>query len=173
MSLQTLPTEMQLQILDFLSVPELLRLSKTCRCLQNVARGPSLWKNYTHIDVGELHELENDDFIQLISKCPNLKHANFEDTLIEDSALERLASDCPDIDELNLFNCQAITLYSIQFYIASKKPPIQNWRSWTLEIVILMVPTHGTLERWSNFAHMSTYCTRSSPDSLIVILQLC
>ena len=48
---------------------------------------------------------------------PNLKYANFEDTLIEDSALERLASDCPDIDELNLFNCQAITLYSIQFYI--------------------------------------------------------
>ena len=42
MSLQTLPTEMQLQILDFLSVPELLRLSKTCRFLQNVARDPSL-----------------------------------------------------------------------------------------------------------------------------------
>ena len=111
MSLLSIPTELQLHIMDLLSVPELLRLSKTCCCLQEVASDPSLWKNFTHIDVGKSQELENDEFIQLISKCPKLKYANFEDTLIEDSALERLANDCSELEHVNLSDCNEISLY--------------------------------------------------------------
>ena len=63
----------------------------------------------THIDIGHLTVFTNDDLIKFASKCSKLKYANFEDTRIEDSALERLASDCPNLEHLKLSNCILIT----------------------------------------------------------------
>ena len=63
----------------------------------------------THIDIGHLTVFTNDDLIKFTSKCSKLIYANFEDTRIEDSALERLASDCPNLEHLKLSNCLLIT----------------------------------------------------------------
>ena len=63
----------------------------------------------THIDIGHLAVFTNDDLIVFASKCSKLKYANFEDTRIEDSALERLANDCPNLEHLKLSKCFEIT----------------------------------------------------------------
>lgn len=63
----------------------------------------------THIDIGHLTVFTNDDLIKFASKCSKLKYANFEDTRIEDSFLERLASDCPNLEHLKLSSCLLIT----------------------------------------------------------------
>lgn len=63
----------------------------------------------THIDIGHLSVFTNDDLILFASKCSKLKYANFEDTRIEDSALARLAIDCPSLETLKLSKCFEIT----------------------------------------------------------------
>ena len=70
-----------------------------------------------HIDIGFLFELSNDDILTFVSKCPKLKFANFEATRIEDSALERLAQDCPDLEDLRISECLQITIAGIEAFL--------------------------------------------------------
>ena len=69
-----------------------------------------------HIDIG-FSNTQNDDIMQLISGCSKLKYANFEDTRIEDSALARLAQDCPDLEDLRISECLQITVAGIEAFL--------------------------------------------------------
>ena len=71
----------------------------------------------THIDIGGHYVFEDADIIDLISKCPKLKHANFETTQIEDSALARLAFGCPDLEQLYLSDCVYITGQGVEVFL--------------------------------------------------------
>merc|ERR1712012_764101 len=70
-----------------------------------------------HIDIGRLHELSNDDILTFISKCSKLKYANFEGTRIENSALARLAQNCPDLEDLRISKCLRITVAGIETFL--------------------------------------------------------
>ena len=70
----------------------------------------------THIDIGNIRVFRNDD-IKIVSKCSKLKYASFEYTRIEDSVLERLANDCPDLEDLNLSECRHITVAGIEAFL--------------------------------------------------------
>ena len=71
----------------------------------------------THIEIGGHRVFKNADFIDLISKCSKLKHANFEYTQIEDSALAKLALGCPDLELLKLLECHEITEQGIEAFL--------------------------------------------------------
>ena len=71
----------------------------------------------THIDIGFLVKFRNDHVSTFISKCSKLKYANFENTLIEDSALAMLASNCPDLEDLKISECVQITLQGIKEFL--------------------------------------------------------
>ena len=70
-----------------------------------------------HIDIGDLYELSNDDILTFVSKCSKLKYANFEGTRIEDSALARMAQDCPDLEDLRISECLRITVAGIDAFL--------------------------------------------------------
>ena len=69
-----------------------------------------------HIDIG-YSNIQNDDIMQLVSGCSKLNYANFECTRIEDSALARLARDCPDLETLKLSGCSEITGQGIEAFL--------------------------------------------------------
>ena len=88
--------------------------SLTARSLKIIADNcPQL----THIGIVDHFELENEDILQLVSKCTKLKSANFENTRIEDSSLAKLAFDCPDLETLNLTECVEITKQGIESFL--------------------------------------------------------
>ena len=86
----------------------------TSRSLDSIADNCPL---LTHIDIGNQDVFTNDDLIKFVSKCSKLKYANFEDTLIEDSTLVRMARDCPDLEHLDISNCRAITLQGVEAFL--------------------------------------------------------
>lgn len=71
MSLLTTPREVQLIIFGQLSVPELLRVSKTCHQLKEVARDPALWKKLTL--TYERVKNKNEACMNHISRCSSLR----------------------------------------------------------------------------------------------------
>ena len=71
----------------------------------------------THIDISKLLVFKNADIINLVSKCPKLKHVNFGYTGIKDDALARLARDCPELEHLNIKGCANITEQGIEEFL--------------------------------------------------------
>ena len=85
----------------------------TGRCLNIIADNcPQI----THIDIENIRMLTNDD-IKIVLKCSKLKYANFEHTRIEDNVLERLANDCPDLEDLNISRCLLIKAAGIEAFL--------------------------------------------------------
>ena len=71
----------------------------------------------THIDLGCLDIIENDDLLKLATNCVNLKFANFEETRIEDSTLAMLARNCKNLESLNVSWCENITEKGIEAFL--------------------------------------------------------
>jgi len=59
----------------------------------------------TYIGIGHLTMFSSNDIRQLVTKCPKLKHANFEKTCVDDTALALMAQNCPDLEYLNISGC--------------------------------------------------------------------
>ena len=99
-----------------------LNIKNTAYLTQHSLTGRSLriiadnCPHITHIDIGNIRVFRNDD-IKIVSKCSKLKYASFEYTRIEDSVLERLANDCPDLEDLNLSQCLQITVAGIKSFL--------------------------------------------------------
>ena len=99
-----------------------LNIKNTAYLTQHSLTGRSLriiadnCPHITHIDIGNIRVFRNDD-IKIVSKCSKLKYASFEYTRIEDSFLERLANDCPDLEDLNLSQCLQITVAGIKSFL--------------------------------------------------------
>ena len=50
----------------------------------------------THIGIGHLESFSDTTITKLVTKCPKLKHANFEETNFSNSALDMMSRNCPD-----------------------------------------------------------------------------
>ena len=59
----------------------------------------------TYIGIGHLTMFSSNDILQLVTKCPKLKHANFEKTRVDDTALAVMAQNCLDLEYLNISGC--------------------------------------------------------------------
>ena len=88
--------------------------SLTIRSLDIIADNCHL---LTHIDIGNQYVFTNDDLIEFVSKCSKLKYVNFENTVIEDSFLARLASDCRDLEHLNISECFSVTAQGVEAFV--------------------------------------------------------
>ena len=51
---------------------------------------------------------------QLVTNCPKLKHANFKNTKIDDTALAMMSTNCPDMEYLNISGCRSVTEDGLQ-----------------------------------------------------------
>ena len=71
----------------------------------------------THIDLGWLDIIDNNDLLKLIAKCVNLQLANFEETRIEDSTLALMARNCPNLEHLKIAGCDMITEEGIEAFL--------------------------------------------------------
>jgi len=62
----------------------------------------------TYIGIGHLWNVRN-NITKMVERCPKLKHANFEDTNINDSTLALMSKHCPDLEYLNIAGCDDVT----------------------------------------------------------------
>ena len=63
----------------------------------------------THIGIGHLIHFSGTSITQLVTNCPKLIYANFEDTNFNDTALAKMSENCPDLEYLNISGCGHIT----------------------------------------------------------------
>ena len=63
----------------------------------------------THIGIGHLEFFESDIITKIVENCPKLKYANFEETNFDDTALEKMSKNCPDLEVLNIVGCDDVT----------------------------------------------------------------
>ena len=63
----------------------------------------------THIGIGHLESFSDTTITKLVTKCPKLKHANFEETNFSNSALDMMSRNCPDLEYLNITGCRYVT----------------------------------------------------------------
>ena len=59
----------------------------------------------TYIGIGNLTMFSSNDILQLVTKCPKLRHVNFEKTHVDDTALAVMAQNCSDLEYLNISGC--------------------------------------------------------------------
>ena len=78
----------------------------SCRSLDLIAdKCPQL----THIGIGHIWNVSRVSITQLVSRCPKLKYANFEATDCNDTALNMMSQNCPDLEYLNIVGCELVT----------------------------------------------------------------
>jgi len=63
----------------------------------------------THIGIGRLESFSNISITQLVTNCPKLIYANFEDTSFNDTALAKMSENCPNLEYLNIAGCGNVT----------------------------------------------------------------
>ena len=66
----------------------------------------------TYIGIGNLTMFSSNDILQLVTKCPKLRHVNFEKTHVDDTALAVMAQNCSDLEYLNISGCGYYYLFS-------------------------------------------------------------
>ena len=67
----------------------------------------------TYIGIGNLAMFRSNDILELVTKCPKLKHANFERTHIDDAALDMMSTNCLELEYLSISGCYKITPHSL------------------------------------------------------------
>ena len=68
----------------------------------------------TYIGIGNLTMFSSSSITQLVTNCPKLKHANFKNTKIDDTALAMMSTNCPDMEYLNISGCRSVTEDGLQ-----------------------------------------------------------
>ena len=63
----------------------------------------------THIGIGHLIHFSGTSITQLVTNCPKLIYANFEDTSFNDTALAKMSENCPNLEYLNIAGCANVT----------------------------------------------------------------
>ena len=63
----------------------------------------------THIGIGHLESCIDASITRIVTNCSKLKYANFEDTVFNDTSLAMISKNCPDLEYLNIVNCQNVT----------------------------------------------------------------
>ena len=71
----------------------------------------------THIDIGNLTMFSSSSITNLVTNCPQLKHANFEQTMVDNTALAIMSKKCPDLEYLNISNCDRITQEGMESFV--------------------------------------------------------
>ncbi len=71
----------------------------------------------TYIGIGNLTVFSSTNIIKLVTNCPKLKHANFERTNVNDTALAIMSEKCPDLEYLKISNCRMITQDGLERFV--------------------------------------------------------
>ena len=71
----------------------------------------------TYIGIGNLTMFSSTSIIKLVSSCPKLKHANFERTKVDDTALAIMSEKCPDLEYIKISNCRMITQEGLETFV--------------------------------------------------------
>ena len=56
----------------------------------------------TYIGIGNLNMFSRTSITTLVANCPRLKHANFEETTVDDTVLDIMSKKCPDLEYLKI-----------------------------------------------------------------------
>ena len=71
----------------------------------------------TYIGIGNLTVFSSTNIIKLVTNCPKLKHANFERTNVNDTALAIMSEKCPDLEYIKISNCRMITQEGLETFV--------------------------------------------------------
>ena len=72
----------------------------------------------TYINIGYSGAFFNNISItQLVTNCPKLKHANFEETMLDDTALDVMSTNCPDLEYLKISGCSEVTQDGLERFV--------------------------------------------------------
>ena len=71
----------------------------------------------TYIGIGNLTMFTSTSITNLVTQCPNLKHANFEKTKVDDNALSIMSKNCPDLEFLNISGCRSVTEDGLEAFV--------------------------------------------------------
>ena len=71
----------------------------------------------TYIGIGKLTLFSSKSITKLVNNCPQLKHANFEQTMVDDTALAVMSKKCPELEYLNISNCDRITREGLEGFV--------------------------------------------------------
>ena len=63
----------------------------------------------THIAIGHWSYVSEDSITKLVSSCPKLKYAKFEENNFNDTALGMMSRTCPDLEYLEIIGCPNIS----------------------------------------------------------------
>ncbi|KAI8640948.1 hypothetical protein BD408DRAFT_452419 [Parasitella parasitica] len=108
-----LPDELQLVILGQLPLKDLLKSTEVCHRWRSLVYSGSLW---TAINMSPVYKLiPNNTIIELIvSSGKFLKEANFRGCIqLESLGLEKLTTCCPNVEVLNVRDCQHLSSFDI------------------------------------------------------------
>ena len=56
----------------------------------------------TYLGIGGLTMFSSISISNLVANCPKLKHANFEETMVDDIVLDTMSKECPDLEYLKI-----------------------------------------------------------------------
>ena len=73
----------------------------------------------THIGIGHLESCIDASITKIVTNCSKLKYANFEDTVFNDTSLAMISKNCPDLEYLNIVNCQNVTEEALERFANS------------------------------------------------------
>ena len=71
----------------------------------------------THIGIGYLTMFSSFSITKLVTNCPKLKHANFEETMVDNTALAKMSTNCLDLEYLKISNCTSITQGGLERFV--------------------------------------------------------
>ena len=71
----------------------------------------------TYIGIGNLTMFTSTSITNLVTQCPNLKHANFENTEVDDTALAMMSKNCPELEYLNISGCLSVTEDGLEAFV--------------------------------------------------------
>ena len=71
----------------------------------------------THIGIGNFHWFSTSSITMLVTNCPNLKHANFEHTRVDNTVLAVMSEKCTELEHLNISNCDRITQEGLKGFV--------------------------------------------------------
>ena len=71
----------------------------------------------TYIGIANLTMFSSTSIAQLVTNCPKLKHANFEQTMVDDSALGVMSKKCTELEHLSISNCDRITQGGLERFV--------------------------------------------------------
>ena len=71
----------------------------------------------THIGIGNLTMFSSTSITKLVTNCPNLIHANFEGTMVDNTALAVMSKKCTELEHLNISNCERITQEGLEGFV--------------------------------------------------------